>query len=287
MMQRFYRRVDWWIERLKWPAAVTAVLWTPLLIWAWVLLGYRVVDQPFATLWFAAGVLLFFVSWKSILRYRSLWRWLIRTEHEATHLLFAALTGHPVLSWKPENDTISNDLDNQELQNNAPNRNTPKRSDPKQSDPKYSDPHTTTRKVAREGHSKAASNQASKTQVEFESSGNWLIQIAPYFFPTAAGILWIAAIFIPLGFLGWTTIALGLATGFHVTSTIIEIRADRDELQQLGWRFCWMFLPAANLMVLGCLLSFSQEGFIGIFHFLSDSLQPIQTIVAYFGIRPE
>jgi hypothetical protein len=244
MMQRFYRRVDWWIERLKWPVAVVAVLWTPLLIWAWVLLGYRVVDQPFATLWFAAGVLLFFVSWKSILRYRSLWRWLMRAEHEATHLLFAALTGHPVLSWKPENDTSSNDPDS-----NDPKRNTPTPSVPK--------------------------------------PGNWLIQIAPYFFPTAAGILWIAAIFIPLGFLGWTTIALGLATGFHVTSTIIEIRADRDELQQLGWRFCWMFLPAANLMVIGCLLSFSQEGFTGIFHFLSDSLQPIQTIVAYFGIQPE
>ncbi|MCY2974461.1 MAG: hypothetical protein NTW52_07305 [Planctomycetota bacterium] len=282
MMQRFYRRVDWWIERLKWPVAVAAVLWTPLLIWAWVLLGYRVMDQPFASLWFAAGVLLFFVSWKSILRYQSLWRWLVRAEHEATHLLFAALTGHPVLNWKPENDNNSNDPDHNDPDNNDPNRIIPKRSDPI-----YSDPQETTRKVARESHSKAASNRSSKMAVEFPSSSNWLIQIAPYFFPTAAGILWIAAIFIPLGFLGWTTIALGLATGFHVTSTIIEIRTDRDELQQLGWRFCWMFLPAANLMVLGCLLSFSQEGFTGIFDFLSDSIQPIQTIVAYFATRPE
>ncbi len=267
MMQRFYRRIDWWIERLKWPVAVASVLWTPFLIWAWVLLGYRVFDQPFASLWFAAGVLLFFALWKSILRYRSVWRWLVRAEHEATHLLFAALTGHPILSWKSEHGQGPSN----------PDRNTQNRTET----------HEPNGKVASESQARSVPKHLRDTSIEIPSSSNWLIQIAPYFFPTAAGILWVAAIFIPLGFLGWTTIALGLATGFHVTSTIIEIRTDRDELQQLGWRFCWMFLPAANLLVLGCLLSFSQEGFTGIVHFLSDSIEPIQIIVAYFASRPE
>jgi len=249
MMQRFYRRIDWWLERLKWPVAFVAVLWTPLLIWAWILLGYRVIEQPFASLWFTAGFISFFIAWKSILRYRRLWRWLVRTEHEATHLLFAAMTGHPIIRWQPQRDSAA--------------------SEPIESSKRSS-------KQIQETDSKKRGDPP----VHFVGEGNWLILIAPYFFPTAAGILWFAALFIPLGFLGWTTIALGLATAFHVTSTIIEIRADRDELQQIGWRFCWMFLPAANLLLLGCLLSFSQQGISGMIQFISDSWQPIGDLLS-------
>jgi len=226
--------VDLWLNRLKWPVAFLAVLWTPLLCWAWVLLGYRIAGQPFSSLFFGAGFVLFFMAWKSILRYRSVWRWLMRAEHEATHLLFAALTAHPIIGWR---DHL---------------------------------------------HQRRETSESSKESVHFIGEGNWLIQVAPYFFPTAAGILWFTALFIPLGFLGWTTIALGFATGFHVTSTILEIRADRDELGHLRWRFCWMFLPAANLLLLGCLLTFAQEGFSGIFHFLSDSWQPIRQLIQLF-----
>jgi hypothetical protein len=254
MVARLYHRIDWWIEYLKWPVAIVAVLWTPLLIWAWLLLSYRVIEQPFASIWFASGVILFFVAWKSILRYRSVWRWLMRSEHEATHLLFAALTGHPIISWQPKTTS--------EHRDSVPPANVTSKRKPK-----------------------AGSKNFENQPVQFLGEGNWLIQIAPYFFPTAAGILWFAAIFIPLGFLGWTTIALGLATGFHVTSTVLELRSDRDELQQLGWRFCWMFLPAANLLLLGCLLSFSQEGFSGIIRFIGDSWDPIYQVISY--LRPQ
>jgi len=254
MMQRFYRRIDWWLERLKWPVAVVAVLWTPLLIWAWILLGYRLIEQPFALLWFTAGFISFFIAWKSILRYQRLWRWLVRTEHEATHLLFAAITGHPIIGWQPQRGSDQSEL----IESTKPSS-----------------------KRIQESDQETNSKRRVEPPVHFVGDGNWLIQIAPYFFPTAAGILWLAALFIPLGFLGWTTIALGLATAFHVTSTIIEIRADRDELQQIGWRFCWMFLPSANLLLLGCLLSFSQQGLRGMIQFISDSWQPLGALLNF------
>ena len=249
-----HRRIDLWLERLKWPVAFAAVLWTPLLCWAWVLLSNRVIAQPFTSLWFGTGFVLFFIVWKLFLKYRRIWRWLMRAEHEATHLLFAALTGHPIIGWRASDRPQSSD----DLVNKPGND---------------------------LGNNSRGSKKTRNPPVHFVGEGNWLIQIAPYFFPTSAGILWLAALFIPLGFLGWTTIALGFATGFHVTSTILEIRADREELAQLGWRFCWMFLPAANLFLLGALLSFSQEGFSGIFHFMGDSWRPIQYAIGLIGSK--
>ncbi len=111
------------------------------------------------------------------------------------------------------------------------------------------------------------------SHVRYVGRGNWLIQIAPYFFPTAAVLLWLIAIFIPFGFLvPWTSLALGVATGFHVVSTLREIRQDRAELESLSWKFCWLFLPTANLLMLGCLVAFSYLGFSGLFQFLRDCL---------------
>jgi hypothetical protein len=147
----------------------------------------------------------------------------MRAEHEATHLVFALITCHPIVGLS---------------------------------------------RAERQG-----------TYVRFLGSGNWLIQIAPYFFPTAAVFLWCIALLIPFGyFLPWTSVALGLATGFHVVSTIREIRRDQAELRTLSWKFCWMFLPAANLLMLGMLIAFSHNGFEGLSVFFGDIFQPIMSL---------
>jgi len=218
-----YRSVDRWVQRLQWPVAILAVIWMPCLVWAILLLGSRVFLSPFSTLAFGGGIVLFVFAWRTILRFRTIGPWLMRAEHEATHLLFALMTLHPIVGLSREE---------------------------------------------RQG-----------SYVRFLGSGNWLIQIAPYFFPTAAVFLWLFALMIPFGyFLPWTSIALGIATGFHVVSTIREIRRDHAELQALSWKFCWMFLPTANLLMLGLLVAFSHNGFEGLSEFVGEMLQPITAL---------
>jgi hypothetical protein len=112
------------------------------------------------------------------------------------------------------------------------------------------------------------------SQVQFRGQGNWLITVAPYFFPTAAIVLWIPSLFVPLSGLIWTNLALGMAAGYHIVSSIKETHSQQDDLRQLGWRFCWMFLPAANLLGLGMLVAFSQNGLTGIGRFVGYALEP-------------
>ncbi|MDZ4850695.1 MAG: hypothetical protein SGI77_15520 [Pirellulaceae bacterium] len=204
----------------------------PSLVWATYCLASRVLIMPRSTIAFCGGVFVFVLVWRFILRFHWMGPWLMRAEHEATHLLFALLTFHPIVGLSREEKRGSH--------------------------------------------------------VRFLGSGNWIIQIAPYFFPTAAVILWLFAIFLPLSFffLPWTSIALGIATGFHVVSTIREIRRDQKELIALSWKFCWMFLPSANILMLGFLIAFSKDGFSGLGEFIGDMIDPARWLLhAALGIK--
>ncbi len=213
----WHRLVDSWVERLKWPVAVFAIAWLPFIVWACLMLVVKVLSAPFGTIAFGAGLALFIASWKFFLRFQSIGLWLMRAEHEATHLLFAVLTLHPIVGLSRE---------------------------------------------SRHG-----------SHVRFLGSGNWLIQISPYFFPTAAIVLWFFAALIPFSTIFFLkSIVLGFATGFHVVSTVREIKRDREELRSLSWKFCWLFLPSANLLLLGAMLAYSQNGWTGFGRFFSDTL---------------
>jgi len=97
-------------------------------------------------------------------------------------------------------------------------------------------------------------------EVRFLGRGNWLITIAPYFFPTAALTLLLIAYLMPISFLPWHGFFLGIALGFHLASTYRETHRDQSDLQLVGGRFCWMFLPTANLAVLGLLVAWVHGG---------------------------
>lgn len=110
-------------------------------------------------------------------------------------------------------------------------------------------------------------------RVKFIGEGNWLITVAPYFFPTAAFVLLLPAILMPFSFLPWPEIALGIALGFHLISTWIETHKDQSDLQKLGWTFCWLFLPTANVIAVAMLIAFAHDGFSGIQQYFSDCWQ--------------
>ncbi len=97
-------------------------------------------------------------------------------------------------------------------------------------------------------------------EVRFVGQGNWLITLAPYFFPTAALGLLLIAYLMPISFLPWRGLFLGFALGFHIVSTYRETHRDQSDLKEVGARFCWMFLPTANLAVLGLLIAWAHGG---------------------------
>lgn len=214
---------DLMINPLKWPAAVLSAATTPLLAWGLLLLLFRVIRAPLNIVPFAIGGALFIFLWRRWLRASRIGRFLITLEHEATHALFALLTGHRILSFH--------------------------------------------------------ASMGKGGQVRIQGEGNWLIVVAPYFFPTSALLLFLLAYLLPLqGLLPWSGMMLGTALAYHIVSTYRETHRDQTDIQQLGMLFCWLFLPAANLAVVGLLLSFAHAGSAGLHQWLADVAAPLQTL---------
>ena len=84
---------------------------------------------------------------------------------------------------------------------------------------------------------------------------NWLISIAPYFFPTLSiGLMMIFHyLFIDLAVL---QAFLGVTTAYHITSTIRETHSNQPDLKETGFLFAWCFLPTANICFWGIIMMF-------------------------------
>ncbi len=118
-------------------------------------------------------------------------------------------------------------------------------------------------------------------EVRFTGGGNWLIVVAPYFFPTAALLLFLLAYLLPFPGLPWQSFLLGVALGYHIVSTYRETHKDQTDIQKLGITFCWLFLPAANLAVVGLLISFAHAGSAGLSRWASDTWVPTSAAITW------
>ncbi len=115
-------------------------------------------------------------------------------------------------------------------------------------------------------------------QVKFLGKGNWLITVAPYFFPTAALLLFLVAFLLPFPGLPWRGFLLGISLAYHIVSTIRETHRDQTDIQVLGATFCWLFLPAANLLVVGFLVSYAHGGTDGLALWFQQTIGPFSTL---------
>lgn len=78
------------------------------------------------------------------------------------------------------------------------------------------------------------------------SSGNWIILLAPYVFPTALlvpGMLLLAMHpnWVSYGFFGF-------ALGFHIQSTCAETHSAQTDLKKVGWPVAALLLPACHIV---------------------------------------
>jgi len=93
-------------------------------------------------------------------------------------------------------------------------------------------------------------------------SGNWLITIAPYFFPTITAVLLVIRLFIEQNY--WLEIGIGVSIGFHLGSTYFETHGAQTDLQEAGKFFSFCFLPTANILTYTFIGMYLQSGWRGI-----------------------
>jgi hypothetical protein len=84
--------------------------------------------------------------------------------------------------------------------------------------------------------------------------GNWLITIAPYFFPTFVVLMLLVNYYFPLLQRDLFILMLGFVVSFHLISTLTEINTKQPDLRKVGLFFSCCFLPGANLFFVGGLI---------------------------------
>lgn len=125
--------------------------------------------------------------------------------------------------------------------------------------------------------------------MEFKGRGNWLIIIAPYFFPLFCFFCMIGisiyTLFAPMNL--FLNGILGYFAGYHLDTVVSQIHEKQTDLPKVSYKFCVMFLPGANLWALGCILAFNSRGWEGIwlYQYLINMLnsQNYRYAVQYLG----
>ena len=107
----------------------------------------------------------------------------------------------------------------------------------------------------------------------FKGKGNWLIYLAPYFFPTLTVPIVIYLLVVHGATPEWVDALLGATMAYHITSTWRETHREQTDLKKVGFIFAFLFLPAANLAFLGAVLAFAHGGLGSSYQFLVTSFQ--------------
>ena len=115
--------------------------------------------------------------------------------------------------------------------------------------------------------------------MSFEGEGKWLIVIAPYFFPLF-GFFYMIAFSVYTHFAPSNLILngiLGFFIGYHLDTVGSQIHEKQTDLPKVSYKFCAMFLPAANLWAVGSMLAFNTRGWAGVSLYLD--------LINYLNVR--
>ena len=93
--------------------------------------------------------------------------------------------------------------------------------------------------------------------IRYIGRGNWLIAIAPYFFPTFTLIVIAVLTWLPPRQLELGAGVLGAAVAHHILSTWSEAHRHQTDLREVGWLWSWLFLPSINAFVLGIVIAYA------------------------------
>jgi hypothetical protein len=100
--------------------------------------------------------------------------------------------------------------------------------------------------------------------MQHHGGGNWLVAISPYFFPTLSGAVMLIMLALDGDALRTAELILGVTVAYHATSTYSETNRQQTDLQLVGCRFSWAFLPAANIASFGMIFGTARNGTTGL-----------------------
>ena len=87
------------------------------------------------------------------------------------------------------------------------------------------------------------------------AGGNWLIALSPYFFPTAAAVIWIATWALAENPSVFARGMIGAATAYSILSTVREIHPLQSDFEKAGKLFTLAVLPCFNLVIYGVIVA--------------------------------
>jgi Peptidase M50B-like len=94
----------------------------------------------------------------------------------------------------------------------------------------------------------------------FVGTPNWLILLAPYFFPTVTVTLLLLRPVVASGHGLMLLSLVGASIAYHGFSTWTQIHPGQNDLRQAGLTFCWLLLPTLNLLVLSLVITWIHTG---------------------------
>jgi hypothetical protein len=89
----------------------------------------------------------------------------------------------------------------------------------------------------------------------YEGRGNWLISLAPYFFPTFCVLPLLALQFAVAAAQPWLLGLLGFCLGMHLHGTAIETHWHQPDLERHGRLASWSIVPGAMVITLVLVLA--------------------------------
>lgn len=128
-------------------------------------------------------------------------------------------------------------------------------------------------------------NQDVGGSFSFEGKGNWLIALAPYFFPTFwFFIVLLAPVYVAIvGKLpDFYIILLAVFLGYNFIVTCLSIHPKQTDFKVAGYVFTFCFLPGISLLKYGIVFCYSLKGWDGVSaylkllgHYLSKMAGPL------------
>ena len=101
--------------------------------------------------------------------------------------------------------------------------------------------------------------------MSFEGEGNWLIIIAPYFFPLFGFAAMIAVSvythYAPSNLI--LNMIIGFFIAYHIDTVASQIHEKQTDLPKVSYKFCVMFLPSANIWAVCSMMAFNSRGWNG------------------------
>lgn len=102
------------------------------------------------------------------------------------------------------------------------------------------------------------------------SKSNFLINLAPYFFPLYTFIVLIVFFIVDKRFLPYVIFAIGFTLAFHVCLTIGSLLRFQSDIQISGFVNSILFIYLVNLIIVGLIIALTSNGNIKVIDFFGN-----------------